>query len=71
MQNTRNSAFTMSKSEVICTGGSYIAPVIVVSELVQRSVIALVFRVCINSLTPAFLYVLLKCAEITVSRGSI
>lgn len=43
MQNTRNSAFAMSKPEVIYTGGSYIAPVIVVSELLQRSVIASVF----------------------------
>lgn len=46
----------MSKSEVNYTGGSYIAPVIVVPELLQRSVIALVFRVHINRLlTPAFL----------------
>lgn len=40
----------MSKSKVICTGGSYIAPVIVVSELLQRSVITSVFQVWINRL---------------------
>jgi len=43
MQNTRNSAFAVSKSEVIYTGGSYITPVIMGSELLQRSVIASVF----------------------------
>lgn len=54
MQNTRNPAFAMSKSKVICTGGSYIAPVIVVSELLQRSVITSVFQVWINRLLHSF-----------------
>lgn len=52
--NAKHKAFAMSKSKVICTGGSYIAPVIVVSELLQNSVIALVFQVWKNRLLHSF-----------------
>lgn len=53
MQNTRNSAFAMSKSEAIYTGGSYIAPVIVASSSCTE--ISSVSGTYKHRLSPAFL----------------